>query len=170
MTRKLLIAALALLFPAGVWAQTATPTNTATPTTTPTPTVTPTSTPTLQTNPRLSHETVFKAMRIYDLDVDPPDASSGHETVTVHLDVPAIQPGDFLIVEPAADLEDDLSLKGYKIVANNRVKIDLYAGAAVNGASKKWTFKYWDRTSATPGRAPASTPTFTATPTATNTP
>jgi len=157
MKRLLLIATFCLL-PAFAFAQ-ATETPTETPTIT--PTITATRTPTVMPNPRGSNETEFKAMRTYRLDVDPPNAASGHETVSVHLDVPAIQPGDFLIIEPNTALEDDLVLKGYAIVAPNRVKIDLYAGAAVNGASLKWTFKYWDRT--TQRAQVASTPTFTPT-------
>jgi len=78
--------------------------------------------------------------------VDPANASSGHEKVDTDVTITGAAVGDIVVLEPPDALEDDLVPAGAVVVSANTVTVKLYAGAAVNGASRTWRYLWVDLT------------------------
>lgn len=90
--------------------------------------------------------TVIKEIQTGTVTVDPANAATGHEKISTNVTITGAAVGDIVIVEPPSDLEDNLIPAGAVVTSANTVAIKMYAGAAVDGASKTWRYLWIDLT------------------------
>jgi hypothetical protein len=90
--------------------------------------------------------TSIRKIKSGTITVDPADAATGHEKVSTNATITGVAVGDIVILEPPSALEDDLIPAGAVVTAADTVAVKMYAGAAVNGASRVWRYLWIDLT------------------------